>query len=71
MMESTIVIEDAGSNYYGYVIGLDGCISTGMTVDETAENMREAIELHLEGMHLHGDTLPKHMPIIKTVQVES
>jgi predicted RNase H-like HicB family nuclease len=71
MTEYTIVIEDAGSNYAAYVIGLDGCISTGKTVEETAENMRGAIEFHLEGMRLHGDKLPKNMPIVKTVQVAS
>jgi predicted RNase H-like HicB family nuclease len=71
MTEYTIVIEDAGSNYSAYVIGLDGCISTGKTVEETAEKMRQAIEFHLEGMRLHGDKLPKNMPIVKTVQVAS
>jgi predicted RNase H-like HicB family nuclease len=71
MTEFTIVIEDAGSNYSAYVIGLDGCISTGKTVEEATDHMREAIEFHLEGMRLHGDKLPQQMPIVKTVQVAS
>ena len=37
----------------------------------TVENMREAIEFHLEGMDLHGDELAKQMPIVKTVRVAS
>jgi predicted RNase H-like HicB family nuclease len=69
MTEYSIVIEDAGSNLSAYVLGLDGCVATGPTVEEVENNMREAIEFHLEGMRLHGDKLPSHMPIVKTVQV--
>jgi len=69
--EYTIVIEDAGTNLAAYVIGLDGVITTGKTVDEVVENMREAIPFHLEGMRLHGDQLPEPMPIVKTIQVAS
>jgi predicted RNase H-like HicB family nuclease len=29
MTEYTIVIENAGSNFSAYVLGLDGCIATG------------------------------------------
>lgn len=71
MTEYSIVIEDAGSNLSAYVLGLDGCIATGQTVEEVENNMREAIEFHLEGMRLHGDQLPTRMPIVKTVQVAS
>jgi predicted RNase H-like HicB family nuclease len=52
-------------------LGLDGCIATGQSVEEVEDNMRDAIEFHLEGMRLHGDQLPSHMPIVKTVQVAS
>ena len=65
------MIEDAGTNYAAYVIGLDGVITTGQTVDEVIENMREAIPFHLEGMRLHGDLLPDPLPIVKTIQVAS
>ena len=71
MTEYTIVIEDAGTTFAAYVIGLDGVITTGKTVDEVIENMREAIPFHLEGMRLHGDQLPEPMPIVKTIQVVS
>lgn len=71
MTEYTIVIEDAGSNFSAYVLGLDGCVATGQTVEEVEINMRDAIQFHLEGMRLHGDQVPSHMPIVKTVQVAS
>lgn len=71
MTEYNIVVEDAGSNYCAYVIGLDGCVTTGKTIDETVANMKEAIEFHLEGMKLHGDRLPTNLPYVTTVQVAS
>ncbi len=69
MTEYTIVIEDAGTNFAAYVIGLDGVITTGKTVDEVIENMREAIPFHVEGMRLNGDQLPEHLPLVRTIQV--
>ena len=69
MTEYTIVIEDAGTNFAAYVIGLDGVITTGKTVDEVVENMREAIPFHLEGTRLNGDELPERPPLVKTIQV--
>lgn len=69
MTEYTIVIEDAGTNFAAYVIGLDGVITTGKTVDEVIENMREAIPFHLEGMRSNGDELPERLPLVKTIQV--
>jgi predicted RNase H-like HicB family nuclease len=50
MTKYNIVIEDAGSNYSAYVAGLNGVISTGTTVEEVTEKMREAHESYLEGM---------------------
>jgi predicted RNase H-like HicB family nuclease len=71
MTECTIVIEDAGTNFAAYVVGLDGIITTGQTIDEVIENMREAIPFHLEGMRLSGNELIEPMPIVKTIQVNS
>ena len=71
MTEYNIVIEDAGPNYSAYVVGLDGAISTGTTVEEVTEKMREALGFHLEGMRSHGGQSPRHLPIVKTVHVAS
>ena len=71
MTEYTIVIEDAGSNFAAYVIGLDGVITTGKSIDEVIENMREAIPFHLVGLRLSGSELLEPLPIVKTIQVVS
>jgi len=51
-----IVIEKAGKNYSAYSPDLPGCVATGKTQEETAKNMHEAIELHVQG--LIEDNLP-------------
>lgn len=70
MTEYTVVIEDAGSNLSAYVIGLDGVVTTGKTVDEILDNMREAIPFHLEGMRMNGADLPV-LPIVRTLEIRA
>ena len=54
-----VVYEDAGTNYAAYVPDLAGCISTGVTKEEVAGNIREAMAFHLEGMIEDGDATPE------------
>jgi predicted RNase H-like HicB family nuclease len=57
-MRYAIVIENAGTNYSAYVPDLPGCVATGATVEEAERLIREAIELHLEGMREDGTPIP-------------
>ena len=50
MMRYAIVIEKAEGNYSAYVPDLPGCVTVGDTVEELMENMREAVEMHLEAI---------------------
>lgn len=52
-----VVIEKADGNYSAYSPDLPGCVATGKTRDETAQNMHEAIEMHVRGM------LEDHLPV--------
>ena len=45
-----IVIEKAGKNFSAYSPDLPGCVATGKTREETALNMHEAIEMHVQGL---------------------
>ncbi|MGI8926680.1 MAG: type II toxin-antitoxin system HicB family antitoxin, partial [Tepidiformaceae bacterium] len=45
-----VVFEDAGRNYSAYVPDLPGCISTGRTMEEVEQLLREAIEFPVEGL---------------------
>ena len=69
MIEYTVVIEDAGSNFSAYVPDLPGCISTGRTVEETKRNIQEAIELHLQGIREDGEQIPAARTTAVIVQV--
>lgn len=40
--------DKSGHYFYGYILELDGCQSTGNTLDELYENLNEAMEGYLE-----------------------
>jgi predicted RNase H-like HicB family nuclease len=55
MKKYAIVIEQGAGNLSAYVPDLPGCITTGRTVEEIERNIREAIELHIEGLQEDGE----------------
>ena len=50
-----VEIEYAGGNYCAYAPLLPGCVSTGNTLNEIKRNIKEAIELHVEGSIEDGE----------------
>ena len=68
-MRYAIVIEKAENNYAAYVPDLPGCVATGITVEETEEQIREAIEFHLKGMREDGTTIPEPSSRVDYVEV--
>ena len=58
-MRYVMIIEPGARNYSAYLPDLPGCVATGKTIDEVRQRMREAIELHLEGMREDGLPIPK------------
>jgi predicted RNase H-like HicB family nuclease len=69
-MRYAIVIEKGASNYSAYVPDLPGCVTTGRTVEEVKLNMREAVELHLEGMREDGEAIPEPTAISDYVETK-
>jgi predicted RNase H-like HicB family nuclease len=58
-MEYLIIIEKNKQGHYGaYVPDLQGCVSLGDTIEETKKNIKEAIQLHLEGLEKEGYEIP-------------
>lgn len=54
-MEYTVVLHpDETSGFWVEVPALPGCASQGESVDECLENVKEAIELFLEGLREQG-----------------
>ena len=58
-MRYAIVIEKANGNYSAYVPDLPGCAATGRTVEETEQNLREAILFHIDGLREDGLPVPE------------
>ena len=57
-MRYAIVIEKAENNYSAYVPDLLGCVATGATVEQVEEEIREAVEFHLDGLREDGVVIP-------------
>jgi predicted RNase H-like HicB family nuclease len=57
MYRFLVIIEPESHNFSAYVPDLPGCIATGKTLEEVKLNMREALNMHLQGM------LEDHEPI--------
>jgi len=57
-MRYLIIVEQAEGNLSAYVPDLPGCVTTGATREEVLANMREVIELHLQGIQEDGEPIP-------------
>ncbi|HEU5453526.1 MAG TPA: type II toxin-antitoxin system HicB family antitoxin [Terriglobales bacterium] len=68
-MKYAVVFEKSSTGYGAYVPDLPGCVATGRTLQETERLIREAIELHLEGMREDGDAIPEPTSIAGEVTV--
>ena len=64
-----VLIEKGERNCSAYVPDLPGCIATGATVEETRTRIREAIEVHLEGLREDGDVIPEPRTVCDYVEV--
>ena len=69
MYRFLIVIEKAENNYAAYSPDLPGCIATGTTREETEQNMRVAIQLHIEGMQEERLPIPEAQSSAEYVEV--
>ena len=67
-MRYAVVIEKAENNYAAYVPDLLGCVATGKTIEETEQQIREAIEIHLRG--IREDELPIPEPSSQVEYIE-
>ena len=57
-LKYAVVYEQTPNNYGAYVPDLPGCISTGADWREIQDNIREAIQFHIEGLQEDGDPVP-------------
>jgi len=68
-MRYPIVIHHDKDSDFGVIVpDIPGCFSAGSTFDEALDNVREAIECHLEGLLLDNETLPTATSIDQHLQ---
>jgi predicted RNase H-like HicB family nuclease len=59
MKKYLVIYEKTDTGFSAYAPDLPGCIAGGITLQETTELMRGAIEMHLEAMRQDGDPIPE------------
>ena len=68
-MRYAIVLEKTSTNYSAYVPDLPGCIATGLTVEETEDEIKAAIAFHIEGLIEDGLEIPKPVSIVEYLEI--
>ena len=71
MRRYAIIVEDAGTNLAAYVPDLPGCVATAATRKELGRRIRQAIEMHLEGMAEDGAEVPEPSAEVEYVEIEA
>ena len=69
--EYAVVIEPIETGYSAYVPDLPGCVSVGETRKEALEMIAEVIEMHIESLRAHGETVPAPNAEIDRVSVHA
>lgn len=70
-MRYLVVVEKGPSSYGAYVPDLPGCVAAGESKDEVLALIRDAIELHLEGLKEEGQGIPSPSSTSELVEVEA
>ncbi|MCC6586285.1 MAG: type II toxin-antitoxin system HicB family antitoxin [Bryobacterales bacterium] len=70
MKKYAVVIERGPNNLSAWVPDLPGCVTTGRTIEEIEQNIREAVELHLEGMMEDGEPIPEPSTCVSYVELQ-
>jgi len=68
-MRYAIVVEKTENNYSAYVPDLPGCVATGQTIEETENEIREAIRFHIEGLREDGLVVPQPASIVEYLEI--
>ena len=69
-MEYLIIYEKGENSYGAYAPDLPGCGVVGDTIEEAAELIDEAIDIHIEGLKKAGEVVPKPTPILSVAPSE-
>ncbi len=66
----SIVVEKDENGYFAFCPELQGCYTQGETYEETLENIKDAVKLHLEDRIADREELPEVKSVsLSTVEV--
>ncbi|MGH7584073.1 MAG: type II toxin-antitoxin system HicB family antitoxin [Gemmatimonadales bacterium] len=68
-MKLLIIVEETATGYSAFSPDLPGCIATGRSRQEVERSMREAAQLHLEGLQADGVEVPTPHSYATVVEV--
>jgi predicted RNase H-like HicB family nuclease len=68
MEKYLVVIEKAKNNYSAFSPDVWGCVATGGTVEETLQQIKEALQFHIEAIVNDGEDIPKAKGISRHIQ---
>jgi predicted RNase H-like HicB family nuclease len=68
-MRYLVVLEKGSTSYGAHVPDLPGCVAVGETKEEVLALIREAIELHLDGLKQRGQPIPPPSSSGESVEV--
>ncbi len=68
-MKFAVVFEKAENNYSAWVPDLTGCVATGESLEQAEVHIREAIELHFQGLKEDGLPVPVPSSAVEYVEV--
>ncbi|MCK9199756.1 MAG: type II toxin-antitoxin system HicB family antitoxin [Gallionella sp.] len=68
-MRYAIVVEKAGNNYSAYAPDLPGCIATGSSIAEAEQEIRAAIQFHIEGLREDGLPIPSADSVVEYMEI--
>lgn len=64
-----VMIEpDDPEGFHGFVPSLPGVHTAGDTIEETKKNLREAIQVHVEGLLKDGEEVPQEGDTLELIQ---
>ena len=69
--ELIALIEKTATGFSAHVPDLPGCIAAAKGYDELRSLIAEAIEFHVEGMRLNGESVPEPSTMAELVEVTS
>lgn len=71
MKRYAVIIEQGPRNYSAYVPDLPGCIATGKTPKAVRQNIKDAIQFHIDGLREGGIAVPEPSTVAESVEIQA